>query len=433
MITTITDSINPHLKEMGEDVMGFLNEIQLKYPDAITFASGRPDEQFFNMTDLQHWYDTYVDHRVAREGKNRQAVLNHLGQYNRAKGIINEHVAKFLETDERIFVQADDIVMTVGAQEAMALTILSLCNRETDVIVAEDPSYIGFSHFALLAGYDVQAVPAGASGYFAQQLEKKILRIQESGKQVKLVYAIPDHQNPTGNSMSLEDRHQLLQLADRYDFFIIEDNAYGEFVYESKGLPPIKALDSNKKVIYLRSFSKTLFPSMRLAAAVTDATITIEQEEVTVADLMAKVKGYITVNTSSLNQAMLGGLLIKNDHSLVQFNQPKVAAMKQKRDAIVQALAETLDPVTHPWANGIQWTVPAGGFFMRIQLPFAVNKQEVVTCAEQFGVIVTPMSFFYLQQGGENEIRLAFSNVTAAQIKEGINRLANYIKSKIEK
>jgi (S)-3,5-dihydroxyphenylglycine transaminase len=144
------------------------------------------------------------------------------------------------------------------------------------------------------------------------------------------------------------------------------------------------------------------------------------------------VKGYLTVNTSSLNQAILGGILIKNEHSLLRFNQGKVDSMQVKRDTILLALRQSLDVCLFPWAKDIRWSTPGGGFFLRIQVPFPVDKNEVVVCAEQFGVIFTPMSFFYMGSGGENEIRLAFSYVTTDQIHEGIRRLALYLKFKTD-
>ena len=243
-------SINPLMNNMGEDVMGFLNEIQLKYPEAISLASGRPDENYFNLKDFPEYFDLYVD-TTAASGKQRPAdILNSLGQYNRTKGIINTLISKYLKKDERISTNPEDILVTVGTQESLALAVITLCDRENDVIIVEDPTYVGITHLSIIAGYQVEPVPVNHDGLSLKILEEKIKQNKKRGKKVKIVYVIPDYQNPTGNSMTLENRKRLLKLADKYDFFIIEDNAYGEFVYEGvKGLT-LKALDINKRVIY---------------------------------------------------------------------------------------------------------------------------------------------------------------------------------------
>src|SRR5260221_962028 len=423
------DMLNPTLAALGEDVMGFLNEVQLNYPEAISFASGRPDEQFFSLEQLQDYFDLYVATTAARQKTTTKEVLGRIGQYGRTKGIVNEEVARWLSVDENIHVKPEDILMTVGTQEAIVLAITALCDREKDVILFEDPTYVGIAHFSILAGYCGGAVPVGPDGISLRKLEEEILRQDGLGRRVKLVYVIPDHQNPTGCTMPLENRLQLLQLAEQYDFFILEDNAYGEFLYEGVPLPALKALDSRQRVIYLRSFSKTLFPSLRLAALVTDAKVRDEKGAVALSDVLALVKGYVTVNSSALNQAALGGLLLSHQYSLREFSRPKVAGIRFKPYMLLRALEAEMGNLNFPEA--FSWNSPSGGFFIRIALPFNVDRQDVIACAEKFGVIFTPMSFFYFNGGGQNEIRLAFSNVSPEEIKTGIGRLAGFLVSKL--
>ncbi len=425
------DSINPLLNNMGEDVMGFLNEIQLRYPNAISLASGRPDEDYFDLVNFPAYFDLFVDALAESEKKSRKEILGSLGQYNRTKGIINGLVAKYLKKDEEIDVRPEDILVTVGAQEGMAITLMTLCDKEKDVIIVEDPAYVGITHLSIIAGYHVEPVPVNKDGMSLEILEEKIIQCKKEGKKVKIVYVIPDYQNPTGNSMPLENRHRLLELADTHGFFILEDNAYGEFAYGRTKCLTMKALDTNKKVIYLRSFSKTLYPSLRLGAVVADQLVHNQGEQVALSDLMAKTKGYLTVNTSSINQAVFGGILIKNNFSLEDANKEKVAAMKRKRDRLLSALDKFLNVEKASWAKDISWNVPEGGFFITIQVPFQVDKKEVVFCAENHQVIFTPMSFFYLGQGGSKEIRLAFSFIPTDQIEPAIENLATYFKYKI--
>ncbi|MFW0738274.1 PLP-dependent aminotransferase family protein [Flavobacterium sp. T12S277] len=425
------DVVNPLLFAMGEDVMGFLNEVQLQYPDAISFASGRPDANYFKIDQFSECLDHFVKNNAREKGLSENIVLENLGQYNRTKGIINEEVAKYLSVDEAIKVNPEDILITVGAQEAIAIGITTLCNRENDVILVEDPAYIGVTHFAKINDYAIDTIPVISDESSIQAIEEKILHYQEKGKKVKIVYVIPDFQNPTGNSMSLTNRHRLLELARLYDFVLFEDNAYGDFYYEKDKMPTLKSLDQNNSVIYLRSLSKTIYPSLRLCLMVVTQKMKINEKNIALSDLMAKTKGYVTVNTPSIMQAMFGGLLLKNEFSLETLNTEKRAAMKEKRNQLLESLNHFFNKETHFWAENISWNLPAGGFFLILKVPFRVTKQDVIACAETNKVIFTPMSFFYMNQGGENELRLAFSNVTREEIKNGIERLSEFIKSKV--
>jgi len=424
-------TINPRLNSMGEDVMGFLNEIQLQYPDAISFASGRPDANYFDISQFSDYFNTYVKAQAQQEETSSTVVLNSLGQYNRTKGIINEELMKYFQKDEQINVQPQDILVTVGTQEALVIGITTLCDKEKEVIMVEDPAYIGVTHFSLINGYEVAPVEMDVNGIALEAMEEKILSYQAVGKKVKMVYVIPDYQNPTGNVMSLENRHRLLALAETHDFFIFEDNAYRDFSYNNDRLPTLKSLDQNKRVIYLRSFSKTLYPSLRLAAMIADQVIMQDGKEIRLSDLMAKTKGYITVNTPAITQAAFGGMLYEHAYSLQAANKAKVVAMKQKRDQIIASLNVNLDKTKHAWAKAISWNIPQGGFFISIKTPFTLDKSDVLLCAEKFQVIFTPMSFFYFEGGGDQELRLAFSNVSATEIKHGIERLAKFFQHKI--
>lgn len=424
-------SLNPHLNNLGEDVMGFLNEIQLQYPKAISFASGRPDANFFDVNKVADYFNHYVKIKATTQNTDPQNILNHLGQYNRTKGFINQELVKYFEKDEQINVNPQDILVTVGTQEALNIGLMTLCDRQNDVIIVEDPAYVGVTHFSLINGYEVAPVSVGAQGIDLDSVEKNILHFQKLGKNVKVVYVIADFQNPTGNVMSLENRYRLLELADQYDFLIFEDNAYGDFSYQDQKIPSLKALDQNRRVVYLRSFSKTLYPSLRLGAMLADQMVLSNGKEIALSDLMAKTKGYTSVNTPAITQAIFGGMLYENDFSLKVVNEAKVSAMKEKRDQIIASLEEHLNVTENPWAKGISWNEPKGGFFISIKIPFPIDKTDVIHCAENFELIFTPMSFFYLKEGGDHEIRLAFSNVSTTEIKSGIQRLTQFFKTKI--
>jgi (S)-3,5-dihydroxyphenylglycine transaminase len=202
---------------------------------------------------------------------------------------------------------------------------------------------------------------------------------------------------------------------------LIEDNPYGMFNYGKEKLPTLKALDKEATVIYIGSFSKTIFPGLRLGYLVADQQV--EHGRDVLAKELSKVKSLITVNTSTLLQAMVGGILLQNNLSLQDFVRPKVAALRRNRDVMLECLAKQF----RDCSGGVQWNSPDGGFFLTMKLPFPFGPEELEECARDYGVIVCPMQFFSLGQGRECQIRLAFSYVDEEQIHEGIGRLARFI------
>lgn len=426
------DVVNPLLINLGEDVMGFLNEVQSQYPKATSFASGRPDAKYFNIEKFSEYLEFFIETEALKQKQTENEILSYLGQYNRTKGIINKEVSKYLWEDEAIQALPEDILITVGTQEGIAAGIITICNKESDVILVEDPAYIGITHFSKINGYHVDGVPVTSNGISLEKLEEKAQYYSSIGKRVRVVYVIPDFQNPSGVAMSLENRYKLLELAEIHDFLIFEDNAYGDFSYENSSYPTLKSIDKNNRVVYLKSLSKTLYPSLRLSLMVVSQSISVGGNVLRLSDLVSKTKGYITVNTPSIIQAMFGGMLRHHNFSLKQLNKEKISGMKEKRDYLIKYLDEVFGSEMNFWASHIKWNHPKGGFFITVKLPFEVGKEEVIECAEKFKVIFTPMSFFYLNEGGENELRLAFSNLSLESIKIGVDRLADYIKNKIE-
>ncbi len=424
--------LNKNLEKIGEDVMGFLNEIQMQYPDAISFASGRPDSKFFYMDSFPQLFNLYVNSVIKNNKIIKRKAIEDIGQYNKAKGIINDLIVKYLEKDENIVVTESDIILTVGTQEGLLLAIMALCGKN-DVILIEDPTYIGITHLSILSGQKIEAIPVEEDGISLHILENRIKDLKKKGKTAKIVYVTPNFQNPTGATLSEYKRLKLLEMAEKYDFIILEDNAYGEFIYEGKKPLSLKAQDKKKRVIYMHSFSKLLFPSLRLSILLADQKA-VGAKNKSLSDVMALIKGYTTVNTPGINQAILGGLLIKNKFSLRRFNSDKVSDIKTKRNLLLKSLNKYFRKDLTGWTNKIYWNVPNGGFFLTVTVPFPVDKKEVLDCARKFKIIFTPMSFFYINTDmGKNKIRLSFSNLLHQDIDPAIGRFYKYCKSKIIK
>lgn len=421
-------SHNALLNKLNPDVMGFLNEIQFSFPEAISLASGRPDDRFFDLRDIDRYFNIYTNYLSNVENDKTQQVLKKLGQYGKTQGFINDLIAKYLRLDYDINADPKDILINVGTQESLIISILTLCNKDEDVIIVEDPTYIGITHFSLIAGYQTIPVSVNSEGICLKKLEQNILQCEEKGKKVKLVYVTPDFHNPTGVRMPVKNRIKLLELAEQYNFLIIEDNAYGDFVLEGNKLPTIKSLDKNQNVIYVHSFSKTIYPSLRIGVMVANKPM---RNNKSLSDLMSKVKGYTTVNTPSITQAIVGGLLIDHQYSLHKYNKKKRNTLLTKRNKILEALTKYFKTDFFNGLAKVEWNIPKGGYFLTLTLPINITQDDVLECAKGYDVIFTPMSFFYLGSGGENQIRIAYSNVHDDIIDKAIKSLSLFIENKI--
>ncbi|MFT5822323.1 MAG: (S)-3,5-dihydroxyphenylglycine transaminase [Crocinitomix sp.] len=425
-------SINRNLGPSFNNVIGFLNDTQFKYPNAISFVAGQPDENFFDVEQHISKFDTYVKYRAETSNQSRLKTVNKIGQYNKTNGIINDILVKYLRHDENIDVHDRDILVTVGAQEAFATIVSTVCDREDDLILMEDPTYMGLSSYAKVFDYKMQGVRIDEDGIDLAELRTKILDAHKAKKRVKLVYVIPDYQNPTGSCMPIGSRLKLLEMAEKYNFLIVEDAVYNSFTYLQKKNPTLKSLDQNNRVIFVGSFSKSLFPGLRIGLIVANQIIENELGElVPLIDEMGKLKAQLTINTSTVSQGILAGILIDQNFSLQKYNEPKYKSYKQKNEAILAALDQDIRKSQESWSQGITWTIPRGGFFIKLSVPFEVDRNSVVEAAEKFGIMFSPMRFFHLDEGGECEMRLTFSNLSVDQISEGVKKLAKYCQYKV--
>ncbi|MCP5050867.1 MAG: PLP-dependent aminotransferase family protein [bacterium] len=425
-------SINNRLFDSYLERMNFLNEISIDHPDSISFGSGRPDQSLFSVKDVIAAIPSFQG--MARSGIGQAGsgeALNALGQYNKTKGIVNEDIAKLIARDEDIRAHPEDIIVTDGAQEGMAIIINTLFETPDDILLVTDPSYIGFVGYAKLYGVNIVPVKRDEDSVDLDHLDATIRELKKQGKNPKVFYEVPDFHNPTGAYMPLEKRKQLIQMAEKHNFLIVEDNPYGYFIYDTEKIPTLKALDTQQRVIHLGGFSKTIFPAIRMGYLVADQRFRSNGRTVTLAEELKKTKSFITVNTSPLLQAMVGGFLHQLDYSLRQFCSVMVRTYKTKRDAMIEALNLNF-PASQPWTREIKWRKPQGGFFLVMDIPFQITDSLLNQCVEEFSVIVCPMSFFRLDENsGANQVRLAFSNLPVETIREGVRRLALFIKKNI--
>jgi len=386
------------------DVMNFLNEATTAYPDAISFAPGRPREELFDVAGGLAGIDRYVRHRAAEQGADPAAVLAQLGQYQRTRGVINDLVAGQLHVDEGIEVSPDAILMTAGAQEAMVIVLLGLFEPGRDVLLCSDPTYVGMTGPAAILGVETVGVASGPDGLEAAAVERAVQAVRQAGKVPRALYDIPDFNNPLGTTMPQPARLELLEVARAHDLLVVEDNPYRMFSYDGEPEPTLKALDRAGSVLHVGSFSKTVFPGLRLGFLVADQPWGPGGRPLS--EELARVKAVLTVTASPLAQAVLGGILLEHGCSLRRRVLPGVRLYRASRDRMLERLA--LEFGRRGLADVVAWNRPGGGFFLTLTLPFAFDDGCFRQCAGEYGVVVCPMPFFALGPGRERQVRLSF-------------------------
>ena len=350
-------------------------------------------------------------------------------QYGPTSGMIRELVAASLRADEEIDVPPESIVVTVGCQEAMLLVVRALIRDPTDVLLVASPCYVGISGAARLLDADVVPVVERADGLDPADVAAVIEAQRAAGRRPRALYLIPDHSNPAGTTIGLAARRALLKLADDYDILLLEDSPY-RLVSPGERVPALKALDTAKRVVHLGSYSKTVFPGARLGFVVADQEVIGHHAETgLLADELAKIKSMVTVNTSPLSQAAVAGALLAGGGRVATLNTAAAGHYGESMAMVLDQLECHL-PAARRTALAVSWNRPSGGFFMNISVPFQAGNAALGRSAQHFGVLWTPMSYFYPGGGGgERGIRLSTSYLTAAEIEEGVGRLVRFIES----
>ncbi|MFE0173461.1 PLP-dependent aminotransferase family protein [Streptomyces sp. NPDC059002] len=409
------------------DAMNFLNEVVARFPDAVSFAPGRPSEGTFEPEDLARHLRSFSDHLEQESGWSRDQVRTLLFQYGRTNGIIHDLIARTLANDEGIEVAPESVVVTTGCQEAMLLTLRALFARPEDTLLVSSPCYVGVTGAARLLDIAVRPVAEGTAGPDPDAVLAAVRETRAQGRRPRALYVVPDFANPSGASMTVAARERLLEIAVQEDLLILEDDPYGFFVREGSARPTLKALDRERRVLHLGSFSKTALPGARVGYVVADQEVVGPRGERTLlADQLSKIKSMTTVNTSAISQAVVGGLLVESGCRLREANADAIEFYRTNLNTLLAEL-ERHFPAARREELGVDWNRPDGGFFLVVRVPFVADTKALERSARAFGVLWTPMSDFYLDGGGDHQLRLSCSALSPEQIVDGVGRLAAFI------
>jgi len=394
-------------QKMGSSVIRELLKLT-EQPDIISFAGGLPAPEVFPLKEFQDACNV-----VLAESGAQALQYSTTEGYRPLREMIARHTSRYM-----VEVSADNILITSGSQQALDFVGRLFINRG-DYIVVESPTYLG----ALQAwnAYGAQYIPVrmDENGMVVDELEAA-LRVGP-----KFIYVLPNFQNPSGVTLSLERRKKLIELADKYGVPIIEDDPYGQLRYEGEHIPSLVALDSEMRgknggtytgnVIYLSTFSKLLAPGLRLAWV-------IAPEQVIRKLVMSKQAA--DLHTASFNQYVAyevgkGGFL--DEHVKVIR-----ATYKERRDVMLEMMDEMFPREVH-------WTRPQGGMFLWGVLPEHMDAAEVLKVAIERKVAFVPGAAFHACGGGQNTMRINFSYSKPEIIREGITRLGITLKEAIAK
>ncbi|MGW0334166.1 aminotransferase-like domain-containing protein [Streptomyces sp. NPDC003011] len=421
------DALHASLSDPLLEAMNFLNEVTSRYPTAISFAPGRPYEGDFEPESITDHLATFTAHLRDDLGMTSEQVRTTLFQYGRTKGFIHELIARTVENDEAIRVDPEAVVVTVGCQEAMLLVLRALFASPEDVLLVSSPCYVGVTGIARLLGIEVAPVPEGPDGITAEAVGAAARALRAAGRRPRALYVVPDFANPSGLSMTVDAREELLEIALQEDVLVLEDNPYGFFIRDGEPRPTLKSLDRGRRVVYFGSFAKTVFPGARVGYVLADQEVEgSDGRRTLLADELSKIKSMTTVNTPALTQAVIGGMLLQHDCRLRDANKGNITHYRENLQTLLDELDRQL-PVHRRGGLGIDWNVPDGGFFLVMTVPFTADDSALERSAQDYQVLWTPMSYFHLGTGGTRQLRLSCSALDPERIREGVTRLVAFL------
>ncbi len=367
-------------------------------PELISFAAGNPAPESFPVDAMSRIASTIFESKAA-------SAL----QYGISEGYapLRDITKKRINEKYGIGTEDDDVIITSGGQQVIEMTAKILLN-EGDVVLCEDPSFIGALNAFRSYGAKLVGVSLDEDGMNMDELEEKL----QTEKNVKIIYTIPTFQNPTGTTMSLARRKKLLELAERYNVIILEDSPYFELRFRGEHISTIKSMDTNGRVIFSGSYSKILAPGIRVGFVCANKNII---NKLTVA------KQVSDVHTNLFFQILTTEYIDKFN---VDEHIKKTCDMyRVKADKMIECISREFSPK-------VSFTRPDGGLFVSCTMPEGYDGAELAALAKEQKVAIVPGCAFSVDEAKIcPTFRLNFSLPSINQIETGISRLAKVLNS----
>lgn len=365
-------------------------------PEVISFAGGLPAAETFPTEELK-----------AIAGDVLQTEGARALQYSTTEGHppLREHIARRMR-QQGAAVSADEILVTSGSQQGLDLAAKAFL-EPGDEILCESPTYLGFIQAAQVFEPRFVEVATDDQGMRIDALEE---RLAGCGKP-RLIYAVPDFQNPSGRRWSAPRRKGLLEVARRHRVPVLEDAPYAEIRFAGDMVPSLKALDTDGLVIQLGTFSKIFCPGLRLAWIAAPAELL---------QRFVILKQATDLHTATLSQMLLVAYLERHD---IDTAIERIRDLyRRRRDAMIAALEREMPA-------GVRFTRPEGGLFVWVELPEAADARRLLAGCLEREVAFVPGDCFFPAGGHENTLRLNFSNMPEERIAEGIARMAEALRA----
>ena len=369
-------------------------------PEILSFAGGMPAPELFPVDKIKAATD---------------AVLNEAGQvalqYSSTNGFehFRQQIADRMEAKLNIKTSADNILVTSGSQQGLDYSARVFVNPG-DTVIIESPSYLGALNAFKACEPNFVAIPTDGDGMIMEELEK----VLATDKTVKMIYVIPDFQNPSGRTWPMERREKFMEIINKYEIPVIEDNPYGELRFEGEYMPALKSLDTKGLVIYLGTFSKILAPGYRLGWVCADD------------EILAKYN--FMEQAASLQASTVGQMETSKWIDMFDLDAHVNTireCYKKRRAVMLETLAKELpEPCT--------FTRPEGGLFAWVVLPEYMNAKDLqMKCLEK-KVAFVPGGSFFPNGGHDNTLRLNYSCMPEEKIVQGITALCQTIRENLK-
>lgn len=369
-------------------------------PEVISFAGGLPAPELFPVEDLKTAC---------------HAVLNEDGaaslQYSPTEGYIplREAICKRMQ-EIGVYSTVKDILITSGSQQAIDLTGRLFIN-DKDVIICESPTYLAAINAFKSYNAEFVEIEMDENGMMMDHLEKKLQEYPNA----KLIYTIPDFQNPTGRTLTLQRRKRMIELANQYDVLIVEDNPYGSVRFAGEALPPVKHFDTEGRVIYISTFSKIFAPGLRIGWVCANESFI---------DKYVSFKQSADLHTDSFAQRITAKYMELYD---IEEHIKKIRAVYKAR------CTEMLACIKEFFPKDLSYSKPEGGLFIWIELPEGVNSTLIFAECLKNNVACVPGVPFFPNGTQKDGLRLNYSNMSKEQIIEGMKRIGEVLHRELAK
>jgi len=375
-----------------------------RLPETISFGGGLPDPAIFP-------YDAVREASIhAIEERGNLAL-----QYCPTEGepFLKEELKAFMARQGEA-VSTENMLVVSSSQQGLDL-LSKVFIDPGDPVIVERPTYIGTIQAFRAFDADFQGVDMDNDGIMLERLEKLVIGLVDAGRKPKFIYLIPDFQNPSGITLSRERRKRLLEIAREYDLFVVEDSPYSELRFRGEKIPSLYSLDTDGRVLLMKTFSKIFCPGFRIGWVVGPSAVI---EKMTVAKQMTDL-------CTSAYVSILAAYLLSDGHIDRQIEISKMLYMR-KCEVMLKALERFM-----PRVDGVSWSRPDGGMFLWLRLPDYMDTAEMIHDAVELNVAFVVGCGFFHDGSGKNTMRLNYSYPTEERIIEGVGRIARLVKKRL--